>query len=55
MSDTIIATATLERLLHHAHVINILGETYRLKDRLKTGVQTVPAADILVLEQPEQN
>ena len=33
----------------HAHVINIRGQTYRLKDRLKTGVQTVPPADIPAL------
>ncbi|CVK21663.1 IS21-like element helper ATPase IstB [Sporomusa sphaeroides] len=46
MSDTVIATALLDRLLHHAHVINIRGDTYRLKDRLKTGVKTVPPADI---------
>jgi DNA replication protein DnaC len=37
MSDTVIATATLDRLLHHAHVINIRGNTYRLKDRLRVG------------------
>lgn len=48
MNDTIIATAILDRLLHHAHVINIRGGTYRLKDRLKTGVQTVPPTDIPV-------
>ena len=52
MSDTVIATATLDRLLHHAHVINIRGDTYRLKGRLKTGIQTVPAADIPALEKP---
>lgn len=52
MSDTVIATATLDRLLHHAHVVNIRGETHRLKDRLKTGIQTVPAADIPALEKP---
>lgn len=46
MCDTVIATATLDRLLHHAHIINIKGSTYRLRDRLKTGVQTVPPADI---------
>ena len=46
LSDTVIATALLDRLLHHAHVINIRGQTYRLKERLKTGVQTVPPADI---------
>ena len=46
LSDKVIATALLDRLLHHAHVINIRGQTYRLRDRLKTGVQTVPPADI---------
>jgi len=37
MSDTVIATATLDRLLHHSSVINIKGNTYRLKDRMKVG------------------
>ena len=37
MSDTVIATATLDRLLHHSFVINIKGNTYRLKDRLRVG------------------
>jgi DNA replication protein DnaC len=37
MSDTVIATATLDRLLHHAHVVNIRGNTYRLKNRLRVG------------------
>ena len=46
MSDTVIATAMLDRLLHHAHVINIRGETYRLRDRLKSGVTLSPPADI---------
>jgi DNA replication protein DnaC len=27
-----IANAILDRLLHHAHVIPIVGESYRLKD-----------------------
>lgn len=52
MSDTVIATALLDRLLHHAHVINIRGDTYRLKDRLKTGVKTVPPADIHAADKP---
>jgi DNA replication protein DnaC len=37
MSDTVIATATLDRLLHHSFVVNIKGSTYRLKDRLRVG------------------
>jgi DNA replication protein DnaC len=46
MVNTVIATALLDRLLHHVHVFNIRGQTYRLKDRLKAGVQTVPSEDI---------
>ena len=48
MSDTVIATSMLDRLLHHAHVINIRGDTYRLKDRLRAGLKTVPPADVSV-------
>jgi len=32
-ADSMLATAILDRLLHHANVINIKGESYRLKDR----------------------
>lgn len=38
MSDDAVATATLDRLLHHAHIISLKGESYRMKDRLKVGV-----------------
>ncbi|WP_432718912.1 ATP-binding protein [Pectinatus frisingensis] len=40
LSDAVIATALLDCLLHHAHVINIRGESYRLKDRAKAGFKT---------------
>jgi DNA replication protein DnaC len=46
LNDTVIATALLDRLLHHSHVINIRGQTYRLKDRLKSGVQVTPPANV---------
>ncbi|HWP98241.1 MAG TPA: IS21-like element helper ATPase IstB [Syntrophomonadaceae bacterium] len=36
--DPIIATAILDRLLHHSLVINIKGESYRLKEKLKAGL-----------------
>ncbi len=36
--DHIIATAILDRLLHHSHVINIRGESYRLKDKRRAGL-----------------
>jgi DNA replication protein DnaC len=38
MSDDAVATATLDRLLHHAHVVSLKGDSYRMKDRLKLGV-----------------
>ena len=46
LSDNILATALLDRLLHHAHVINIRGQTYRLKERLKAGIHTAPPVPI---------
>lgn len=33
-----IATATLDRVLHHAVTLNIHGHAYRLKDKLKAGL-----------------
>jgi IstB-like ATP binding protein len=36
--DPIIATAILDRLLHHSTTANIRGESYRLKDRRKAGL-----------------
>ena len=38
MGDTPLATAILDRLLHHAHVVNIKGQSYRLKNRAKVGL-----------------
>ena len=32
-SDITIASAILDRILHHCQVINIKGESYRLKER----------------------
>ncbi len=33
--DEVLATAILDRLLHHCEVISINGPSYRLKNRLK--------------------
>lgn len=35
--DAVIATAILDRLLHHSHVINIRGESYRLREKKAAG------------------
>ena len=39
--DQALAVAILDRLLHHAHIVQISGESYRLKDKRKAG-QTRP-------------
>lgn len=38
----VLATAVLNRLLQHAHMISVRGNSYRLKDRLKTGLYNNP-------------
>ncbi len=34
-SDNTLANAMLDRLLHHSHVINITGNSYRIKDKIE--------------------
>ena len=36
--DPIIASAILDRVLHHATAVNIKGESYRLKEKRKSGL-----------------
>ena len=54
--DPIIATAILDRLLHHSTTINIRGESYRLKERrlipLPEQQQDQPAATMTHLFHP---
>lgn len=38
LGDTVIASAILDRLLHHSHVLNIRGESYRLKEKKQAGL-----------------
>ena len=42
--ETTIATAILDRLLHHSTTINIRGESYRLKERKRAGLLSGPLA-----------
>lgn len=36
--DLVVATAILDRLLHHSHIVTIRGESYRLKEKRKSGL-----------------
>lgn len=40
--ETTIATAILDRLLHHSTTVNIRGESYRLKERKRAGLLSAP-------------
>ena len=49
--DAVVATAILDRLLHHSHVVTIRGDSYRLREKRRSallqktapGPQSVPA------------
>jgi DNA replication protein DnaC/transposase len=36
--DSVVATAILDRLLHHSHVITIRGDSYRLREKRRSGL-----------------
>lgn len=43
--DTVIATAILDRILHHSTTINIKGSSYRLKEKVKAGLIRAPEVE----------
>jgi DNA replication protein DnaC len=55
--DRVIATAILDRLLHHSTIVNIKGESYRLKEKRKAGLLTrsEPFTDPVVTAQDPRN
>jgi len=43
--DQVLATAILDRLLHHSSTINIKGESFRLKEKRRAGLLTQQAPE----------
>jgi DNA replication protein DnaC len=43
--DAVVATAILDRLLHHSHVLTIRGDSYRLRAKRKSGLIKPPSGD----------
>jgi DNA replication protein DnaC len=41
--DPVVATAILDRLLHHSHVLTIRGESYRLREKRRAGLLAADA------------
>lgn len=48
LGDAVVATAILDRLLHHSHVLNIRGESYRLREKRQAGLfgGVMPAKEV---------
>jgi len=47
VGDPVLATAILDRLLHHSVTINIRGESYRLRSRKKAGLRLgLPSGEV---------
>ena len=44
--DAVVATAILDRLLHHSHVITIRGDSYRLREKRRSGLLQKAAATL---------
>ncbi len=44
--DSVVATAILDRLLHHSHVITIRGDSYRLKEKKRSGLVRTSEASV---------
>jgi hypothetical protein len=44
LGEQVVATAILDRLLHHSHVLTIRGDSYRLREKRRSGlIKTTPA------------
>jgi DNA replication protein DnaC len=54
-NDQVLATAILDRLLHHATTINIKGESYRIKEKRKAGLLGESKSSEPELATAEQN
>src|SRR3954467_2361341 len=44
LNDQVVATAILDRLLHHSHVLTIRGDSYRLRENRRSGLLKSNAA-----------
>ena len=43
-SDATLTAAMLDRLLHHAHVVPIQGDSFRLRDKRRAGLMMKKAS-----------
>lgn len=43
--DAVVATAILDQLLHHSHVLTIRGNSYRLRTKRRAGLANQASAN----------
>ena len=41
--DSVLTVAMLDRVLHHSTIVNINGESFRLKEKRKAGILASPS------------
>ena len=51
LGDPVVTSAILDRMLHHAYVVNIRGESYRMRERKAAGMYQSPAIKTQQLEE----
>jgi DNA replication protein DnaC len=52
LGDPVVATAILDRLLHHSHVVTIRGDSYRLREKRRSGLLQKAGASQRLTETP---
>ena len=45
LGDPVVATAILDRLLHHGHVVTIRGDSCRLREKRRSGLLSKPMGE----------
>ena len=55
LGDTVVATAILDPLLHHSHVINIRGSSYRLREKQQAGLAGLGLGDRFAAPRADQS
>ena len=45
LGDEVMAAALIDRLMHHCHVVNIRGNSYRMREHADLGLALRPSPD----------
>ena len=51
----VVATAILDRLLHHSHVLTIRGDSYRLREKRRSGLTQIQCRHMAPAERHQRD